>query len=135
MSEDLAVKAAGMLWEVDEDGLFNTLLSRGYMEDIIRAVYAEQTAELERLRVATAKCLELAISGTIFGGDRMQENAVLRSQVAELQQQVERLTEDAERLDWLADKDNPVAQVLLPTECVEANVHSLRAAIDAARGR
>lgn len=40
--------------------------------------------------------------------------------------------EDARRLDWLSDRDQHIGNVMLPTHIVEANVHSLRAAIDAA---
>lgn len=46
--------------------------------------------------------------------------------------EVEALRQDAVRLDWLADPANTVGQVLLPTPCVEANLGSLRGAIDAA---
>lgn len=40
--------------------------------------------------------------------------------------------EDARRLDWLSDRDQHIGNVMLPSHIVEANVHSLRAAIDAA---
>jgi len=39
---------------------------------------------------------------------------------------------DTWRIDWLADTRNTIGNVQLPREIVEANVHSLRAAIDAA---
>lgn len=39
---------------------------------------------------------------------------------------------DAARLDWLADPENTVGKVLLPTASVHANLHSLRDEIDAA---
>ena len=39
---------------------------------------------------------------------------------------------DKIRLDWLADPDNQIGQVMLPTKAVIENLHSLRAAIDAA---
>ncbi|HET9819599.1 MAG TPA: hypothetical protein VFP92_10580 [Rhodanobacteraceae bacterium] len=39
---------------------------------------------------------------------------------------------DTRRIDWLANMDNKVGNVQLPRECVEPNIHSLRAAIDAA---
>ena len=42
------------------------------------------------------------------------------------------LVRDRERLDWLADPDNTTGNVQLPIKCVTENVHSLRAAIDAA---
>jgi len=42
------------------------------------------------------------------------------------------LVMDRERLDWLADPDNTTGNVQLPIKCVTENVHSLRAAIDAA---
>ena len=41
-------------------------------------------------------------------------------------------SEDARRLDWLADPDNAIGNVQLPTVCVEANLESLRGAIDMA---
>lgn len=43
------------------------------------------------------------------------------------------LRADAARIDWLADVNNTVGSVMLPREIVEANVSSLRQAIDAAR--
>lgn len=42
------------------------------------------------------------------------------------------LLADKLRIDWLADVNNRIGTVQLPREIVEANVHSLRAAIDAA---
>ena len=45
----------------------------------------------------------------------------------------EALRADADRIDWLADVNNTVGSVVLPREIVEANVSSLRQAIDAAR--
>lgn len=39
---------------------------------------------------------------------------------------------DTVRLDWLADPANKIGSVLLPTECVEQHLDSLRDAIDAA---
>lgn len=49
-----------------------------------------------------------------------EENAALRA--------------DAARIDWLANVNNNVGSVVLPREIVEANMSSLRQAIDAARG-
>ncbi len=54
------------------------------------------------------------------------EQAVLQSP------EVRAWKRDAERLDWLADPNNSIGNVQLPTECVTENLHSLRAAIDAA---
>ena len=39
---------------------------------------------------------------------------------------------DTKRLDWLADPANKIGSVLLPAECVERHLDSLRDAIDAA---
>lgn len=39
---------------------------------------------------------------------------------------------DTVRLDWLADKHNKIGSVLLPRECVEKHIDSMRDAIDAA---
>ena len=43
------------------------------------------------------------------------------------------LRADADRIDWLADVNNTVGSVVLPREIVEANMSSLRQAIDAVR--
>lgn len=40
------------------------------------------------------------------------------------------LRKDKARLDWLADRENTVGNVILPTEVVSRHLHSLRAAID-----
>ena len=57
----------------------------------------------------------------------LARNEVLRVQNAALRA-------DADRIDWLADVSNTVGSVVLPRDIVEANVSSLRQAIDAARG-
>jgi hypothetical protein len=41
------------------------------------------------------------------------------------------LTADRRRLDWLADPHTAYGQILLPFACVQQNLGSLRAAIDA----
>jgi len=62
-----------------------------------------------------------------------------QARVAELTEQVQKLGRelhrhklDTARLDWLADRENAIGNVQLPTECVQAHPESLRAAIDAA---
>lgn len=52
--------------------------------------------------------------------------------VRDLEQEVKRLHADKARLDWLADPHNHIGNVQLPEQCVIANPHSMRAAIDAA---
>ncbi len=42
------------------------------------------------------------------------------------------LQKDKARLDWLADADNTIGNVLLPTDIVERNLGSLRDGIDEA---
>lgn len=59
-----------------------------------------------------------------------RELAELREKYLALGVRVTRAEQDGKRLDWLADKDNHIGNVTLPTECVERNLHSLRAAID-----
>ena len=57
-----------------------------------------------------------------------EQAKALRAAAAHLQ----RAEQDSKRLDWLADKNNTIGKVLLPTACVARNLHSLRAAIDEA---
>ena len=46
---------------------------------------------------------------------------------------IDQLQKDKERLDWLADVDNKIANVMLPTKIVQENITGgLRGMIDAA---
>lgn len=46
---------------------------------------------------------------------------------------IEQLQKDKERLDWLADVNNKIANVMLPTKIVQENIAGgLRGMIDAA---
>ena len=58
--------------------------------------------------------------------------AELTEQVQALGRELHRHKLDTARLDWLADRENNIGEVKLPTECVQAHPESLRAAIDAA---
>jgi len=57
----------------------------------------------------------------------------LMARIEVLRVQNAALRADADRIDWLADVNNSVGSVVLPREIVEANISSLRQAIDAAR--
>ena len=46
--------------------------------------------------------------------------------------ELKKLHKDKNRLDWLADKENKIGNVQLPTICVQTNFTDMRAAIDAA---
>ena len=52
----------------------------------------------------------------------------LRTAAAE----IETLRADWVRMEWLADRENTIGNVQLPTMCVVNNMHSLRGAIDEA---
>ena len=50
----------------------------------------------------------------------------------ELSPKLQQGLNDTKRLDWLADPANKIGSVMLPTECVEQHLDSMRDAIDAA---
>lgn len=63
------------------------------------------------------------------------ETQRLTARIAELESSPQALVEaqaDTRRIDWLADANNNIGIVQLPTEIVESNLHSLRDAIDEA---
>lgn len=53
-------------------------------------------------------------------------------EIDDLKAQLEQAKADTKRIDFLADKSQSVANVMLPTEIVERNISSLRDAIDEA---
>ena len=57
---------------------------------------------------------------------------MLSAELERTKRALEEALKDAKRMDWLADPENTVGNVQLPTEAVTANLHSLRDAIDAA---
>lgn len=57
---------------------------------------------------------------------------LLSDGIAELQQENNALLKDKARLDWLADVNQTIGSVQLPTAIVERNLTSLRDAIDEA---
>lgn len=59
---------------------------------------------------------------------------LLSDGIAELQRENAELQKDKARLDWLANVDNTIGNVLLPTDIVERNLGSLRDGIDEAMG-
>ena len=66
-----------------------------------------------------------------IASDLANELAGLKAKMIDMEKELQELRKDKQRLDWLADL-NTDAQVLLPRQCVEANLHSMRDAIDAA---
>ena len=64
--------------------------------------------------------------------DRLRSAGDPASARAEVLRMFEEARKDTVRIDWLADPDNAIGSVQLPTACVLENLHSLRDAIDAA---
>ena len=56
----------------------------------------------------------------------------LREEIDQLKIAFHELLKDKLRLDWLADVNNSIGNVLLPTDIVERNLGSLRDGIDEA---
>lgn len=56
----------------------------------------------------------------------------LESSTLETHPSIDQGWADTARLDWLADPANKIGSVILPTECVERHLDSMRDAIDAA---
>ena len=56
----------------------------------------------------------------------------LRAEIDQLKIAFHELLKDKARLDWLADVNNSIGNVLLPTDIVERNLGSLRDGIDEA---
>ena len=57
---------------------------------------------------------------------------LLSDGIAELQRENAELRKDKARIDWLADVNQNIGDLILPRDIVERNLHSMRAAIDEA---
>lgn len=83
------------------------------------------------IELARKLCVQIAGDISMEGdGDGGDYGSVDVAEI--LSAEVVRLRKDEKRLDWLADPDNHIGNVQLPTHCVMQNLHSLRDAIDAA---
>ena len=133
---ELAMGATGGAWRTesyyDMDGVRRTILIPFSLElppgmeesdmtyiaaanpDTVLSLLDELDAENTSRRAAQARVAELT------------------EQVQKLGRELHRHKLDTARLDWLADRENNIGNVQLPTECVQAHPESLRAAIDMA---
>ena len=64
--------------------------------------------------------------------DAKQANSYNRDVLDDMYNDISELRKDKARLDWLADKNNEIGNVILPAHCVRNNLTSMRDAIDAA---
>lgn len=78
--------------------------------------------------ITDKRFFEVIKSITKFKNDELKIAAVVKIAIHESLE----LSDDKKRLDWLADPEQFNGNIQLPTKCVEQNLHSLRAAIDAA---
>lgn len=134
-------------------------IARG-LESVDNTVIARMMNELRTLR-AQVKALQSDANSWQSGYDegrrmagkhRLSEIEQLRAENASMAARIEEMStpysrtcermwaleaenadlrKDAGRLDWLADLNSP-AQVMLPSQCVLDNIHSMRDAIDTA---
>ena len=58
--------------------------------------------------------------------------SLMRDTLRTAAEEIDALRADAVRMDWLADRENTIGNVQLPTMCVMNNMSSLRGAIDEA---
>ena len=99
-----------------------------------------QEESLDICRRCLLRLLEIAESGHItraagnLDAVFLPDNKIinLESSTLETHPSIDQGWADTVRLDWLADPANKIGSVILPTECVERHLDSMRDAIDAA---
>ena len=97
------------------------------------AFYADNAAYIAAANPATVLALLFYLEAAHAARREAQSRvAELTKQVQALGRKLHRHKLDTARLDWLADRENDIGNVQLPTECVLAHPESMRAAIDAA---
>lgn len=99
-----------------------------------------QEESLDIFRRCLLRLFEIAESGHItraagnLDAVFLPDNKIinLESSTLETHPSIDQGLADTVRLDWLADPANKIGSVLLPPECVEQHLDSMRDAIDAA---
>lgn len=99
-----------------------------------------QEESLDICRRCLLRLFEIAESGHItraagnLDAVFLPDNKIinLESSPLETHPSIDQGLADTVRLDWLADPANKIGSVILPTECVEQHLDSMRDAIDAA---
>jgi len=92
----------------------------------------DAATELRRLHATNTELLDDLEAAHAARREAQTRVAELTEQVQKLGLKLHRHKLDTARLDWLADRENAIGNVQLPTECVLAHPESMRAAIDAA---
>ena len=64
--------------------------------------------------------------------DAKQANSYNADVMMQMADEISELRKDKACLDWLADKNNEIGNVILPAHCARNNLTSMRDAIDAA---
>ena len=101
---------------------------------------SQQEEVINICRRCLLRLFEIANSGRLMRAATnldavfMPDNKIinLESSTLETHPSIDQGWADTVRLDWLADPANKIGSVILPTECVEQHLDSMRDAIDAA---
>lgn len=121
-------------------------IGSGNLLDILHDILHDDTPAslqeeyLDICRRCLLRLLEIAESGHItraagnLDAVFLPDNKIinLESSTLETHPSIDQGLADTARLNWLADPANKIGSVILPTECVEKNLDSMRDAIDAA---
>ena len=92
-----------------------------YTPDDVERLSAWSIDAYDQIKSLEAELADLKLANS-YNADVMEQ---LMDELAELRK-------DKARLDWLADKNNEIGNVILPAHCVRNNLTSMRDAIDAA---
>ena len=133
---ELAMGATGGAWRTesyyDMDGVRRTIL----IPFLLELPPGMEDSDMAYIAAANPDAVLALLDETEAAHTARRE---AQARVAELTEQVQKLGRklhrhklDTARLDWLADRENDIGNVQLPTECVLAHPESMRAAIDAA---
>ena len=101
---------------------------------------SQQEEVINICRRCLLRLFEIANSGRLMRAATnldavfMPDNKIinLESSTLETHPSIDQGWADTVRLDWLADPANKIGSVILPTECMEQHLDSMRDAIDAA---
>lgn len=108
------------------------LASGRYYSTLVESAWQGWQASAERSANRIAELESQVAANRRILSDHVNLYESSKARIECLEYELKLRIADTERIDWLADKNQTIGNVMLPEKCIYANLSSLRDAIDEA---